>query len=109
PFARAPSISIDYAVMEKDDRVAVVPVSMGWSDLGSWQAVHALAADKDADGNAATGDVFLHDSQGNMIRADGKRVSLVGMRDIAVIVDSDDILVMPLARSQDVRAAATAR
>jgi mannose-1-phosphate guanylyltransferase len=109
PFARAPSISIDYAVMEKDDRVAVVPVSMGWSDLGSWQAVHALAADKDADGNAATGDVFLHDSQGNIIRADGKRVSLVGMRDIAVIVDGDDILVMPLARSQDVRAAATAR
>ncbi|MBA3941923.1 MAG: mannose-1-phosphate guanyltransferase, partial [Sphingopyxis sp.] len=108
-FARAPSDSIDYAVMEKDDRVAVVPVAMGWSDLGSWQAVHALAADKDAQGNAVAGDVFLHDSANNLVRAGGKRVSVVGMDDVAVIVDGDDILVIPLARSQDVRAAAKAR
>ncbi|WP_194952835.1 mannose-1-phosphate guanylyltransferase [Sphingopyxis solisilvae] len=107
-FAQAPADSIDYAVMEKDDRVAVVPASMGWSDLGSWQAVHGLAA-KDADGNAITGDAFLHDSHGNLVRAGGKRVALVGMDDIAVIVDGDDILVMPLARAQDVRAAAKAR
>lgn len=107
-FERAPSDSIDYAVMEKDDRVAVVPVAMGWSDLGSWQAVHALSP-KDEHGNAATGDTFLHDSSGNLIRAGDKRVSLVGMRDVAVIVDGDDILVMPLSRSQDVRTAAKAR
>lgn len=107
-FAEAPSDSIDFAVMEKDDRVAVVPASMGWSDLGSWQAVHTLAP-KDADGNAITGDAFLHDSHGNLVRAGGKRVSLVGMNNVAVIVDGDDILVMPLARSQDVRAAAKAR
>ncbi len=107
-FARAPSDSIDYAVMEKDDRVAVVPVAMGWSDLGSWQAVHGLA-EKDADDNAITGDVFTHDSQDSLIRAGGKRVSLVGMNGVAVIVDGDDILVMPLDRSQDVRAAAKAR
>ena len=107
-FAQAPSDSIDYAVMEKDDRVAVVPAAMGWSDLGSWQAVHALAPRDDAD-NAVTGDAFLHDSHGNLVRAGGKRVSLVGMNDVAVIVDGDDILVMPLARSQDVRAAAKAR
>lgn len=108
PFEQAPSDSIDYAVMEKDDRVAVVPVAMGWSDLGSWHAVHALA-DKDADGNALGGDVFVHDSRGNLVRAGGKRVSLVGMDDVAVIVDGDDILVIPLARAQDVRAAAKAR
>lgn len=108
-FAQAPSDSIDYAVMEKDDRVAVVPVSMGWSDMGSWQTVHQFAQVRDADGNAVTGDAFLHDSRGNLVRAGGKRVSLVGMRDVAVIVDGDDILVMPLARSQDVRAAAKAR
>jgi mannose-1-phosphate guanylyltransferase/mannose-6-phosphate isomerase len=107
-FAQAPSESIDYAVMEKDDRVAVVPASMGWSDLGSWQAVHALAP-KDAASNAVTGDAFLHDSHGNLVRTGGKRVSLVGMDNVAVIVDGDDILVMPLARSQDVRAAAKAR
>lgn len=108
-FAQAPSDSIDYAVMEKDDRAAVVPVAMGWSDLGSWHAVHALADGKDSAGNAITGDVFVHDSRGNLVRAGGKRVSLVGMDDVAVIVDGDDILVMPLARSQDVRAAAKAR
>jgi mannose-1-phosphate guanylyltransferase/mannose-6-phosphate isomerase len=107
-FAQAPSDSIDYAVMEKDDRVAVVPAAMGWSDLGSWQAVHTLTP-KDADGNAINGDAFLHDSHGNLVRSGGKRVSLVGMDNIAVIVDGDDILVMPLPRSQDVRAAAKAR
>jgi mannose-1-phosphate guanylyltransferase len=107
-FAEAPSDSIDYAVMEKDDRVAVVPAAMGWSDLGSWQAVHRLASKDPAD-NAVTGDAFLHDSQRNLVRAGAKRVSLVGINDIAVIVDGDDILVMPLSRSQDVRAAAKAR
>ena len=107
-FESAPSDSIDYAVMEKDDRVAVVPVAMGWSDLGSWQAVHALAACDEAD-NAIVGDVFLHDSLGNLFRAGGKRVSVVGMEGVAVIVDGDDILVMPLKRCQDVRAAAKAR
>lgn len=106
-FAQAPSESIDYAVMEKDDRVAVVPVSMGWSDLGSWQAVHALAS-CDAAANGHDGNAFLHDSHGCLVRSGGKRVSLIGMEDVAVIVDGDDILVMPLARSQDVRAAAQA-
>ncbi|MBE1526917.1 mannose-1-phosphate guanylyltransferase/mannose-6-phosphate isomerase [Sphingopyxis sp. OAS728] len=107
-FEAAPSDSIDYAVMEKHDRVAVVPVAMGWSDLGSWQAVHALAGCDEA-GNACAGDLFALDSRGCLVRAEGKRVSLVGMEDVAVIVDGDDILVMPLARSQDVRAAALAR
>ena len=107
-FEAAPSDSIDYAVMEKDDRVAIVPVAMGWSDLGSWQAVHTLAAHDEA-GNATVGDVFLHESNDNLIRAGGKRVSVVGMEGVAVIVDGDDILVMPLERSQDVRAAAKAR
>ncbi len=107
-FAQAPSDSIDYAVMEKDDRVAVVPAAMGWSDLGSWQAVHSLSPQDDAD-NAVTGDAFLHDSRGNLVRCGGKRVSLVGIENVAVIVDGDDILVMPLHRSQDVRAAAKAR
>lgn len=107
-FAAAPSISIDYAVMERDDRVAVIPAAIGWSDLGSWQAVHALSP-KDANGNALSGDIFVYDSQDNLVRAGGKRVSLIGMENVAVIVDGDDILVMPLPRSQDVREAAKAR
>ena len=107
-FGRAPADSIDYAVMEKDGRVAVVPASMGWSDVGSWHTLHALG-DKDEAGNAVSGDVFLHDSRGNLVRAGDKRVSIIGMEGVAVIVDGDDILVMPLDRSQDVRLAAKAR
>lgn len=107
-FSAAPATSIDYAVMECDPRVAVVPAAMGWSDLGSWQAVHDLAAKDDA-GNAVSGDAFLYDSRNNLVRAGDKRVALVGMKDVAVIVDGDDILVMPLDRSQDVREAAKAR
>jgi len=107
-FAKAPSDSIDYAVMEKDDRVAVVPVAMGWSDLGCWHTIHALA-EKDAADNAITGDAFLHESRGNLVRAGDKRVSILGMDNIAVIVDGDDILIIPLERSQEVRAAAKAR
>ncbi|MGH6695715.1 mannose-1-phosphate guanylyltransferase [Sphingopyxis sp.] len=107
-FAKAPSDSIDYAVMEKDDRVAVVPVAMGWSDLGCWHTIHTLAEKDDAD-NAVTGDAFLHESRGNLVRAGDKRVSILGMDNIAVIVDGDDILIIPLERSQEVRAAAKAR
>ncbi|MBB6424808.1 mannose-1-phosphate guanylyltransferase [Sphingopyxis sp. JAI128] len=107
-FAKASSDSIDYAVMEKDDRVAVVPAAMGWSDLGCWHTIHALAEKDDAD-NAVTGDAFLHESRGNLVRAGDKRVSILGMDNIAVIVDGDDILVIPLERSQEVRAAAKAR
>ena len=108
-FETAPSNSIDYAVMEKDDRVALVPVAMGWSDLGSWQAVHALAPASDADGNAVRGDAFLHECRGTLVRTDGRRVSMIGVENMAVIVDGDDILVMPLDRAQDVRHAASAR
>lgn len=104
-FAAAPSNSIDYAVMEHDQRVAVVPVDMGWSDIGSWSAVHALA-NKDAHNNAITGQAWLHASHGNLVRAGGKRVSLIGVEGLAVVVDGDDILILPLDHSQDVRLAA---
>ncbi|MBW8295469.1 mannose-1-phosphate guanylyltransferase [Sphingopyxis sp.] len=106
-FKTAPSVSIDCAVMEKHDRVAVVPISVGWSDLGSWHAVHA-ASNRDEAGNSASGNSFLHDSRGCLVRGGDQRVSLIGMQDVAVIVDGDDILVMPLARSQDARVAARA-
>lgn len=104
-FAHAPNTSIDYAVMEHDPRVAVVPVSMGWSDIGSWSAVHGLA-EKDSAQNAISGDAWLHAAQGNLVRAGGKRVSLIGVEGLAVIVDGDDILILPLDQAQDVRLAA---
>lgn len=102
-FAKSPSDSIDYAVMEKAERVAVVPVSMGWSDVGSWDALHAIS-DRDAAGNANRGDVVAIDTADCLVRAgEGKRVALVGVSDLIVVVDGDDVLIVPRGRSQDVR------
>ena len=67
-FLQAPKISIDYAVMEKTDRAAVVPLDAEWSDLGAWDAVHA-ASPQDLDGNAAPADAVLHDTRGTLVRS----------------------------------------
>jgi mannose-1-phosphate guanylyltransferase/mannose-1-phosphate guanylyltransferase/mannose-6-phosphate isomerase len=101
-FATSPSDSIDYAVMEKAERVAVVPVSMGWSDLGSWDALHALS-ECDASDNACDGDAILIDSRNCLVRSDGPRVALVGVDDLIVVASGNDILILPRGRSQDVR------
>lgn len=102
-FAASPADSIDYAVMEKAERVAVVPVSMGWSDVGSWDALHAISA-CDGEGNACTGDVVLLESSNCLVRSgEGKRVALVGVSDLIVVAHGDDILVLPRGRSQDVK------
>ncbi|NIJ19951.1 mannose-1-phosphate guanylyltransferase/mannose-1-phosphate guanylyltransferase/mannose-6-phosphate isomerase [Sphingomonas naasensis] len=102
-FAASPSDSIDYAVMEKAPRVAVVPVAMGWSDVGSWDALHAIS-ECDAQGNVCRGDVIAIDAENCLIRSEaGKRVALVGVRDLIVVATGDDVLVLPRGRSQDVR------
>lgn len=101
-FAASPSDSIDYAVMEKADRVAVVPVSMGWSDVGSWDALHALS-DCDADGNSGSDDALLIDSKNCLVRTDGARVAMVGVHDLIVIASGNDILILPRGQSQDVK------
>jgi mannose-1-phosphate guanylyltransferase len=89
-FAAAPSDSIDYAVMEKAERVAVVPVSMGWSDVGSWDALYEIGAKDDA-GNALSGDVTLIGGSGNLIRSDGLRISAAGV-DNLIIIDVKSLL-----------------
>jgi len=101
-FAASPADSIDYAVMEKADRVAVVPVSMGWSDVGSWDALHALS-DWDTDGNACAGQVMTIDSNNCLVRTDGPRVALVGVSDLIVVASGDDVLIVPRGRSQEVK------
>ncbi len=102
-FAKSPSDSIDYAVMEKAERVAVVPVSMGWSDVGSWDALHAIS-DRDDAGNVCGGDVVAIDTADCLVRAEpGKRVALVGVSDLIVVVDGDDVLILPRGRSQEVK------
>lgn len=102
-FARSPSDSIDYAVMEKAERVAVVPVAMGWSDVGSWDALHGIS-DCDAQGNACRGDVVAIDTANCLVRVSaGKRVALVGVSDLIVVADGDEILILPRGRSQEVK------
>ncbi|RYD50648.1 MAG: mannose-1-phosphate guanylyltransferase/mannose-6-phosphate isomerase [Sphingomonadales bacterium] len=102
-FAASPSNSIDYAVMERSPKVAVVPVSMGWSDVGSWDALHAIS-EADEGGNVVRGDVVAIDTANCLVRAGtGKRVALVGVEDLIVVADGDDILILPRGRSQDVK------
>jgi len=102
-FAGSPSDSIDYAVMEKAPRVAVVPVAMGWSDVGSWDALHAIS-ECDSDGNVCRGDVVMLDAENCFVRSEpGRRIALVGVRDLIVVAAGDDVLVLPRGRSQDVR------
>ncbi|MDQ2892205.1 MAG: sugar phosphate nucleotidyltransferase [Pseudomonadota bacterium] len=102
-FAAAPAESVDYAVMERADRVAVVPVAMGWNDVGSWDALHAISARDDA-GNAHRGKVTAIDTRDCLVRTDGARVALVGVSDLIVVASGNDILVIPRGRSQEVKA-----
>jgi mannose-1-phosphate guanylyltransferase len=101
-FAESPADSIDYAVMEKADRVAVVPVSMGWSDLGSWDALHSIS-ECDVHGNACQGDVVAIETTNCLVRADGVRIAIVGVEDLIVVANGKDVLILPRGRSQDVK------
>ena len=101
-FAAAPSISIDYAVMERTDRAAVVPAEIGWSDVGSWDALWQVSP-KDGAGNAADGPVELLDCEGCLVRSDGLLVAAAGLRDVALVVTSDAVLAIPRERAQDVK------
>jgi mannose-1-phosphate guanylyltransferase/mannose-6-phosphate isomerase len=91
-FERAKPISIDYAVMEKTRRAAVVPVSFDWSDVGSWHAVWELS-DKDIDGNAARGLAVFENAKDCNVWSDKALVALEGVEDLVVISTSDAILV----------------
>lgn len=106
-FASARSESVDYAVMEKDERVAVVPVAMGWSDVGSWDALHELA-EKTPSGVAAQGNAIAVDSANCLVRSDGPTVVTIGVEDLIVIATGDAVLVLPRGESQRVREAVDA-
>jgi mannose-1-phosphate guanylyltransferase/mannose-1-phosphate guanylyltransferase/mannose-6-phosphate isomerase len=101
-FAACPADSIDYAIMEKAPKVAVAPVSMGWSDVGSWDALHDIG-EKDADGNVTSGTVRLDSSHGNLIHADGIRVSVHGVDDLLIIANGNEVMILPRGTSQKVR------
>ncbi len=101
-FLASPKDSIDYAVMEKTERASLVPLDAGWSDVGSWAAVHAVSEHDQYD-NVLYGDVVLEDCEETMIRADHRLVAAVGLRDCVVIETKDAVLVAPKDRSQDVK------
>jgi mannose-1-phosphate guanylyltransferase len=101
-FAACPADSIDYAIMEKATKVAVAPVSMGWSDVGSWDALHDIG-DKDANGNVTSGTVRLDASHGNLIYADGIRVSVHDIDDLLIIANGSEVMILPRGTSQKVR------
>lgn len=105
-MAASPSDSIDYALMEKTDKAAVVAANMDWSDIGSWKALWELSA-KDEQGNVSTGDVILEDTRDCLIRSENKLVATVGLAGTLVVETADAVLVAPLSRSQDVKKVVT--
>lgn len=101
-FARCPPDSIDYAVMEKTSAAVVVPLEAGWSDVGSWSALHE-ASSADARGNVCHGDVIAEDTEGCLLYSESRLVSAVGLKDHVVVETKDAVLVAPKARVQDVK------
>lgn len=104
PFARAPKKSIDYAVMERTRRAAVVPADLGWSDVGSWSAVWEVL-ERDADGNAVEGPAVLMDSHNSLVRADESLLTtVVGLDNVVVVSTADAVLVASRDKSEGVKA-----
>jgi mannose-1-phosphate guanylyltransferase/mannose-6-phosphate isomerase len=101
-FAASPSDSIDYAVMEHTRRAAVVPASIGWSDVGSWSSL-ADVLPADADGNVQRGDVYLDGVSNTMVRAESRIVAVVGVKDLVVVETADAVLVVHKDQVQRVK------
>ena len=101
-FVESPSISIDYAVMEHTDKAVVVPLDVGWNDVGSWSALWDVS-DKDQHGNAISGDVLVHDTSNSHIYAETKLVSAVGVQDLVIVETDDAVMVTHRDQSQDVK------
>jgi mannose-1-phosphate guanylyltransferase/mannose-1-phosphate guanylyltransferase/mannose-6-phosphate isomerase len=106
-LAASHSLSIDKAVMEKAENVAVMPVEMGWSDIGSWDAIHALGP-HDSDGNALSGDVVAPDSRNCLVRSDGPTIVALGVQDLVIVATERAVLIVPRGESQRVQEALAA-
>ena len=100
-FEACPSISIDYAIMEKTDNAVVVPATFDWSDVGSWSALWSMA-EKDRSGNVVIGDAVVEDVSGCYVRGDGQLVAALGVEDLVIATSPDVVLVTSRKRDQDV-------
>ncbi|QIL92057.1 mannose-1-phosphate guanylyltransferase/mannose-6-phosphate isomerase [Microbulbifer sp. SH-1] len=101
-FRRCPSDSVDYAVMEKTESAAVVPMQAGWSDVGSWSALWELA-ERDANDNLLRGDVLAEDSRGCLVHGADRLVGILGVQDLVVVDTDDALMVAHKSRVQDVK------
>lgn len=101
-YRRLPNVSIDVAIMERSDRVAVVEADMGWSDVGSWASMAGLWG-TDSNGNAKRGRTVLIDCRGTVVFGADRLVAVVGAEDLIVVDSPDALLVCPKSKSQDVR------
>jgi len=101
-FGQCPSDSIDYAVMEKTDCGIMVPLDAEWDDLGSWEALWNVG-DKDDSGNVISGDVICVDVENSLVNAQSRLVTVLGLKDLAVVETPDALLVSSLSNTQDVK------
>lgn len=102
-FLSSPSDSIDYAVMEKSAAAKMVPLDAGWSDVGSWSALHDVC-DKDEAGNSLEGDAHVHNCRRTYVQAESRLVAAVGLSDTVIVETKDAVLVADRDHSQDVKA-----
>jgi mannose-1-phosphate guanylyltransferase/mannose-6-phosphate isomerase len=100
-FERAPSISIDYAVMERTAQAAVVPIDVGWSDVGSWSSLWEMSP-QDKDGNAVHGNAMLEDTSNSYVLSERSLVATIGVNDLVIVDTPDALLVADRTRAQDV-------
>ncbi|MEQ1621184.1 MAG: mannose-1-phosphate guanylyltransferase/mannose-6-phosphate isomerase [Methylococcales bacterium] len=101
-FAACPSDSIDYAVMEKTDKAVVIPLDADWNDVGSWSALWDVT-NKDASGNAITGDVLTVDTENSYIHAGSRLVAAIGVQGLVIIETADAVMIAPKDRVQEVK------
>jgi mannose-1-phosphate guanylyltransferase/mannose-1-phosphate guanylyltransferase/mannose-6-phosphate isomerase len=101
-FAECPSISIDYAVMEKTDRAAVTPIGVDWADVGSWSELWRLGP-RDGQGNFLKGDAVVIDAEDTLVWAGSRTVAVIGVKDLVVVETPEAVLVLPRDRAQDVK------
>lgn len=101
-YEAIPSDSFDYAIMERVGDIAMTPATFRWNDLGSWQSLLEVAS-ADADGNVLVGDVVAFDCERSYLRSQGRLLSVIGMKDVAVVSTADATFIAPVGQSQHVR------
>ncbi len=100
-YARIPSVSVDYGILEKDDRILVIPSDFGWNDLGTWRSLHEFLGGGDT--NVTFGNVILSGCRGSLVRNDCGVIAVVGMEDVVVVRSGDAVLVCRRERSEQVK------